>query len=297
MKKSSLFFIASILGLASLTGVASLNSDCNSIQGARATGVVEDGFYFIKNNSTVVTHGSGVSPTASLVDDITLGVSPLYVEYKSGNTYNIYYTVSETKYYLSSSDSNTENLAFRTASDLTGKTKDIDITFDGEGKVALRLADKYNVKVLSNALRTTSSEVGYIYDFISVSSFISGMATIPCEGYTDTDEKSEAWKSLGNSLDITVKNYLKGIECDKSASLSTIEGSLAKYDYVIAKYSDREKYPNFLDRDVKDIHYFDTYRIETKKNNNSGYLLIGVISISIVIMGITLLNIRKKKEH
>ncbi len=83
--------------------------------------------------------------------------------------------------------------------------------------------------------------------------YIESMKDIKCIDYIN-GPSLEDWNNSKTQYDLLktpTKNYLKSLVSNKDASVNSIEGALAKYDYIISKYNKvTEKYNPYISNRV-----------------------------------------------
>ena len=120
--------------------------------------------------------------------------------------------------------------------------------------------------------------------------YIESMKDIKCVDLVN-GPPIEDWNNSNtqyNLLKAPTKNYLKSLASNKDASVNSIEGALAKYDYIISKYNKvTEKYNPYISDRVINRSFIGE---NTFSNSNNPVVLVsivvGVTTIAMVGFGV-----------
>ena len=149
---------------------------------------------------------------------------------------------------------------------------------------------------------TTSS--GCLLNIFSVeenaADFVTAMNNIACtdlvNGPAATGENSwEAAASAFALMRTPTKNYLRTLAGDKTkGTIDTVEKALAKYDYIINKYKDREKYPAFIrETPLTEFAYSNT--VPSFSSVETNYPII-IATVLVAALSLTSVLILKRKH-
>ncbi len=124
--------------------------------------------------------------------------------------------------------------------------------------------------------------------------YIESMKDIKCVDYIN-GPSLEDWNSSNTQYDLLktpTKNYLKSLASNKDASVNSIEGALAKYDYIISKYNKvTEKYNPYISDRVINRSAMGDNPISSSGNP------IVLISIVIVVTTIAIVGFGVRKRR
>ena len=125
--------------------------------------------------------------------------------------------------------------------------------------------------------------------------YIESMKDIKCVDYVN-GPSLEDWNNSNTQYDLLkapTKNYLKSLASNKDAGVNSIEGALAKYDYIISKYNRvTEKYNPYISNRVINKSVMGDNHISSSGNPVALIsVVVGVTTIAIVGFGV-----RKRKR-
>ena len=125
--------------------------------------------------------------------------------------------------------------------------------------------------------------------------YIESMKDIKCVDLVN-GPTLEDWNNPNTQYDLLkapTKNYLKSVASNKDASVNSIEGALAKYDYIISKYNKvTEKYNPYISNRVINRSFVSG---DTIYNSGNPVALISVV-IGVTMIAIVGFGVRKKKR-
>ena len=263
----------------------------------------EDGTYGLAPGNLIV----GSDNNTSSVTTYANLVKPIYVDVVTGGFHISLLDDNGVRFYAQAKDA--ENTYFH--SNIANATIWTRSNSEVQGKFLIDSTDParhlgfYNKNsVMRFGTNTNSSASFYNFnltllpvdDHPLVQALITAINNVDCSEHNpdkenDWDPVGEAYSSIS---DTPIINYLKVAPIDKTMNSNTLEGALAKYDYVCGKYKESKGFTDFLQRNPS--YPIDGNNISTFSNIDNNFSIV-LTSVAIVTVSVltSFLFVRRKR--
>ncbi len=278
---------ATAINMSTYTKVTSLNMEDELKEGAQVYLVAKDNSMGIGTNQTNYRANTKetLSPINAIVDENGLA---LYSEYQ--NKYITLATGSVVKF----------DSSIRTYVNLTTEGK---ITYGSTYYLGYKASPRH----IGFATDSEIADSDYFYMYVCKDEELSDvnryayhlLNDLSCDSTGVSAPSSVSWKNIQSTYyTSSIGEEIKDMSGDEDSPIS-IERALAKYDYVIGKYKDRESYPHYITGRAEPslLHNSDGYTdVVTFSKDNTAAI---IVTISAAILSATVVSyfvIRKKKQ-
>ena len=293
-----------------LTGFSFTNGSNYQEVKATETPILEDGRYFILNDSlSVGLKNVGTSVVNNYLSYDSLSV-PFAFTHLGNDTYNISVNDNGVTKYLTRRTEGSGDIIF---TDTVGKgtniwtitsnggTYHLSTTISGDTRFLNWFSTQQYFEVRKTSTMTDNHhrDINLLHLEEKVEDFVTSIRNIPCTDLVNGPDVNY-WKACKTEYqkisEAPILNFLKEASFDKKASDTSIDWALSKYNYIVSKYGE-DKYENFItDRVIVDKDLSVVLPVISSGNiQNVSITLIVVIS-ALTILSVLLFAIRGKKR-
>lgn len=292
-----------------LTGFSFANgSDYQEVK-ATETPILEDGRYFILNDSlSVGLKNVGTSVVGNYLSYDLLSV-PFTFTHLGNDTYNISVNDNGVTKYLTRRTEGSGDIIF---TDTVGKGTNVWTITSNGGTYHLsttingdtRFLDWYSSIKEYFEVRKTTSDEAYHFDINllhleeKVEDFVTSIRNIPCTDLVNGPDVNywNACKTEYQKIsELPILNFLKEASFDKKASDTSIDWALSKYNYIVSKYGE-DKYENFItNRVIVDKDLSIPFINVNNETGNVSIILVAVVS-SLTLLSLLFFTISVKHK-